>query len=135
MTFQNVLYLVDHCKKCGVIFDTAECHRTFIRVISTPTVPYNTPLVWYAHFIFYSDVCSHVWAQPPSLEVPHFMTLFKQKIIATNSALIYCCTFSLLVDSKKTGYCGNHTQFQCNSIFQRTIVKLLSYCLYSPKHK
>ena len=23
-------------------------------VISTPTVSYNTPLVWYAHFIFYS---------------------------------------------------------------------------------
>ena len=23
-------------------------------VISTPTVPYNAPLVWYAHFIFYS---------------------------------------------------------------------------------
>ena len=24
---------------------------TFIRVISTPTVPYNTPLVWYVHFV------------------------------------------------------------------------------------
>ena len=24
---------------------------TFIWVISTPTVPYNTPLVWYVHFV------------------------------------------------------------------------------------
>ena len=31
-----------------------ECNHTYIRVISTPTVSYNTPLVWYAHFIFYS---------------------------------------------------------------------------------
>ena len=44
-----------HCKKCGIIFDTAvSANHTFIRVISTPTVPYSTPLVWYAHFIFYS---------------------------------------------------------------------------------
>ena len=25
-------------------------------VISTPTVSYNTPLVWYAHYIFYSVI-------------------------------------------------------------------------------
>ena len=30
-------------------------NHTFIRVISTPTVPYNTPLMWYALcIIFYS---------------------------------------------------------------------------------
>ena len=27
-------------------------NHTFIRVINTPTVPYNTSLVWYAHLIF-----------------------------------------------------------------------------------
>ena len=64
-------------------------------------------------------LCSHAWAQPPSLEVQHFMTLFKQQTIVTNSALIYWRTFSLLVESTKTGYCGNHTQFQCNSIYQK----------------
>ena len=31
---------------------TAECQP---QVISTPTVPYSTPLLWYAHFIFYSE--------------------------------------------------------------------------------
>ena len=32
----------------------------FIWVISTPTVPYNTPLVWYVHFVFtvYSQLAS-----------------------------------------------------------------------------
>ena len=25
---------------------------TLFWVISIPTVPYNTPLVWYAHFVF-----------------------------------------------------------------------------------
>ena len=27
-------------------------NHTVIRVISTPTVPYNTPLVWYTHLVF-----------------------------------------------------------------------------------
>ena len=31
-----------------------ECQSHLCRVISTLTVPYNTPLVWYVHFIFYS---------------------------------------------------------------------------------
>ena len=39
MTYCMALWSADH---------------TFIMVISSPTVPYNTPLVWYAHFIFYS---------------------------------------------------------------------------------
>ena len=46
-------------------------------------------------------LCSHAWAQLPSLEVQHFMTLFKQQTIVTNSALIYWHTFSLLVESTK----------------------------------
>ena len=29
-------------------------------VISTPTVSYNAPLVWYAHFIFYSVISFQV---------------------------------------------------------------------------
>ena len=46
-------------------------------------------------------LCSHALTQPPLLEVQHFMALFKQQIIVTNSALIYWCTFSLLVEYKK----------------------------------
>ena len=38
-----------HCKECGVLLYTVtwNVNQTFIWVISTPTVPYNTPLVWY----------------------------------------------------------------------------------------
>ena len=44
-----------HCKKCSIIFDTAEYQpHYYYGDYSTPTVPYNTPLVWYAHFVFYS---------------------------------------------------------------------------------
>ena len=42
-------------------------------------------------------LCSQALTQPPLLEVQHFMALF----IVTNSALIYWCTFSLLVEYKK----------------------------------
>ena len=35
----------------GVLYDTVGVLITIIKVIKTPTVPYNTPLVWYAHFI------------------------------------------------------------------------------------
>ena len=43
-----------HCKKCGVIFDTVESYSYIIMVISTPTVSYNTQLMWYGHLIFNS---------------------------------------------------------------------------------
>ena len=62
----------------GVLYDTVgvPTMHTFIMVISTPTVSYNTPLVWYAHFIFYSvmyvfvryfvaDIQSDCHAAPP----------------------------------------------------------------------
>ena len=39
----------------NIILTLQSANHTFIRVISTPTVSYNTPLVWYARFIFYSD--------------------------------------------------------------------------------
>ena len=38
----------------GALHDTGSANHTFIMVINTPTVSYNKPLVWYAHFIFYS---------------------------------------------------------------------------------
>ena len=34
-----------HCKKCGVLFDAAGAGHSFIRVIDTPAVSYDTPLV------------------------------------------------------------------------------------------
>ena len=40
-----------------MLYDTVGVLITLIKVISTPTVSYNTPLVWYAHFNFYSDGC------------------------------------------------------------------------------
>ena len=66
-------------QKCSVIFDTAvSANHTFIRVISTPTVPYSTPLVWYAHFIFTAHsgrafvIFSYV---KDSLQYPHNIML------------------------------------------------------------
>ena len=42
-----------HYKKCGVIYDTMEGQS---QVISTPTVSYDTSLVWYVQFVFYSAI-------------------------------------------------------------------------------
>ena len=36
-------------------------------MISTPTVPYNTPSVWYVHFTFYS--VSELWASDECTEI------------------------------------------------------------------
>ena len=56
-----------HCKKCGVTFDTAvSANHTFIIVISTSIVPYNTPLVWHVHFIF--SVHCYVFAKLSACE-------------------------------------------------------------------
>ena len=44
-----------HCKNVvyvAMYLTLWSANHTFIRVISTPTVPYNASLVWYAHFIF-----------------------------------------------------------------------------------
>ena len=47
-------------KNAVYYFTPQSTNYTFIWVISTPTVPYNTPLVWYVHFVFtvYSQLAS-----------------------------------------------------------------------------
>ena len=39
-------------KVCSIYLTLQSVNHTFIHMISTPTEPYNTPLVWYAHFVF-----------------------------------------------------------------------------------
>ena len=45
-----------HTTLICVLYDTGSANHPNKNVISTPTVPYNTPLVWYVHFIFHSVV-------------------------------------------------------------------------------
>ena len=43
---------------CNTLYLTLQsANHTFIKMISTPTVPYNTLLVWYAHFIYTVQEC------------------------------------------------------------------------------
>ena len=60
MVYKTVHNIVNVQPECYTVKNVVKyltlrsANYTFIRVISTPTVSYNTPLVWYAHFIFYS---------------------------------------------------------------------------------
>ena len=47
-------YVYLHYKNAVRYLTMQSANHTFIWVISTPTVLYNTPLVWYAHFVFYN---------------------------------------------------------------------------------
>ena len=47
ITHTLVRYVATLCLKCGVTFVIVECQLHFYWVISTPTVTYNTPLLWY----------------------------------------------------------------------------------------
>ena len=46
------IHMLLYTIKYGVLFDTLECQSHYNCAISTPKVSYNTPLVWYAHFVF-----------------------------------------------------------------------------------
>ena len=61
------------------MFDAVECNHTLIWVISTPTMPYNTPLVRYAHLVF----------------------IVYSQIVATGEIIQYCMDVSRLGESAK----------------------------------